>query len=95
MPTFGHSNNHAMIQLVDVMCSAVMFPMVSVVYCDGVEGNVHVHPAYLTLLNRYREAIKSMQYRYNADGWKGGVWVTDARGRKASKVLFSAVNGVH
>jgi hypothetical protein len=27
MPTFGHSENHAGLQLADLVCSALLFPM--------------------------------------------------------------------
>lgn len=35
MPTFGHSENHAGVQIADLLCSAFLFPMAVDAYCGG------------------------------------------------------------
>ena len=64
MPTFGHSENHAGIQLCDIICSALLFPIACFAYCTGYVTNVHVQPGATVLRQRYGQHLKDMQYRY-------------------------------
>lgn len=88
MPTFGHSNNHAMLQVSDIVCSGILFPAVVMAYCGDVEGNVHVDAAYEEIRLRYIDAVRGMQYRYFDARWSGGFFVTDARSSRNSAALF-------
>lgn len=89
LPTYAHSQNHAMIQIADIVCSSIVFPMIVDVYCGGL-NNVHVTPKYASLRCRYKESIKAMQYRYFEDSrWQGGVLVTDGSGAgRRTSALF-------
>lgn len=90
MPTYGHSNNHAMIQITDTICSGILFPMLTDAYCTGLP-NVHVSPQFTTIRGRYKRAIQSMQYRYQAHDrlWHGGLLITDGTGaRRNATHLF-------
>ena len=93
MPTYGHSNNFAMLQLADIVCSAVVFPMLINAFGDHLvdSGNIHVSDKYITIRARYKDAIKNMQFMYqNPDElWIGGILVSDrtALNRKTS-LLF-------
>src|SRR5467141_3622389 len=53
MPTFGHSENHVGLQIADVLCSALLFPMACYVYCTGYVHNLHVRPGFAVLKARY------------------------------------------
>jgi hypothetical protein len=94
IPAYGQSNNFAMLQMADIICSAVVFPMlidVSGDYLIG-SGNKHISAKYSSVRDRYKTDIKEMQYRYlNMRGtWIGGLLVTDGTGRKRSaSLLFS------
>ena len=93
MPSYGHSNNFAMIQLSDLVCSAVIFPMLSDAFGNYLHtsGNVHISPQYTIVRNRYKVAIKNMQFMYQDANnfWRGGLLVTDKTqaNRKTSAVF--------
>ena len=56
MPTYGHSENHVGLQLADVICSALLFPMAVSAYCVGTVTNLHVLPEYGELRREIRRA---------------------------------------
>lgn len=91
MPTYGHASNHVVLQLADILASAVLFPMASHVYCQNI-NNVHVHPKFATLHGRYKNHVRDLQYRYVATSgyWDGGVDIMDGTGQKRrSRLLFA------
>lgn len=63
MPTFGHSENHAGLQLADLVCSALLFPMAVNAYCAGAIASVHVRPEYVVLRDRYAARLEALQHR--------------------------------
>jgi hypothetical protein len=80
LPTYAHARNHAMIQITDVVCSGIIYPMLMDAYCSEMD-NAHASPKYAPIRARYKGAIKEMQYRYLSMGnWFGGLLVTDATG---------------
>ncbi len=95
MPTFGHSENHAGLQLADLVCSALLFPMAVNAYCAGVVASVHVRPEYVVLRDRYAARLEALQHRVHDTSrvpprLVGGVMVNDQLGRKPRNVMFSA-----
>jgi len=95
MPMFGHSENHAGIQLADLVCSALLFPMAVDAYCVGFIDNTHVRKGYDVLRARYGPRLEKLQERV----WDrsrvpprkdGGVIVSDPLGKKSRGVMFSA-----
>jgi hypothetical protein len=90
MPTFGHSENHIGLQLCDLLCSAIIFPMASITYCNGAVNNVHVDPKYQLIKTRYAARIKDLQHRYLDGGrYRGGITVSDGIAQRSSRDLFS------
>ena len=90
-PVFGHSDNHACLQLADFVSSALLFPMATQTYCAGhYDANPHLHSGDARIGARYREVIKSLAYRYRSiDGRRrGGVTVADGIGARPSSDLF-------
>ena len=81
IPVFGTSNNFAMIQLADLICSAVVFPMVSDAFSAHLvcHRNDYVHAEYGVIRQKYKQDIKDMQYKYqNSQGhWVGGMVIAD------------------
>ncbi|QUP58504.1 DUF3800 domain-containing protein [Ralstonia nicotianae] len=63
LPTFGVSNNHVGLQITDVLCSALLFPMASSVYCFGHVSGVHVNGRDLDIRRRYTKRVKKLQFR--------------------------------
>lgn len=94
MPTFGHSQNHAGLQVADLLCSAMLFPMATRRYClgHGVE-NVHVDSAFGVLANRYGQRLEAMQHRYKDDQnrRRGGITVSDPLGHQNGRMLFRTI----
>jgi hypothetical protein len=91
MPTFGHSDNHAGIQLADILCSTLLFPIAAHTYCTGHVQSVHVDPRFGDVRRRFGPALDDLQYRYQ-DGtgrWRGGLVVSDAIGRRSGAGLLS------
>jgi len=80
LPTFAHSQNHACIQICDIICSALLYPIAAEAYCSGHVNNVHVQPRAADIRFRYGPTLKSMQYRYQdpSGRWMGGIVVADA-----------------
>lgn len=90
MPTFGHSENHAGIQIADLLCSALLFPMAVHSYCSGHVTNIHVRPGYEILKRRFGSVLKALQHRYQDENlrWRGGVTVSDELQRRSGGLLF-------
>lgn len=90
MPTFGHSQNHAGLQVADLLCSALLFPMATYSYCTGHVRNVHVNQGFGVLAERYGARLQAMQHRYEDDRGRrrGGITVSDPIGRRGGKILF-------
>jgi hypothetical protein len=92
MPTFGHSQNHAGLQIADLVCSALLFPMATYAYCVGRIGNVHANSGFQVLPERYGLRLRQLQHRYDDDRGRrrGGITVSDPVGRQSGGVLFTA-----
>ena len=91
LPTFGHSENHAGLQLCDIVCSALLFPIACFAYCTGHVSNVHVQPRAGPLRGRYGQQLKALQYRYeNSDTgrYEGGLVVSDAIDQQNGSLMF-------
>ncbi len=90
MPTFGHSHNHAGIQIADLLASAILFPIASVTYCRGHIISVHVSNNFSGIKTRYGERLKQLQYRYedSTGRWRGGITVSDTIGHRSSAIMF-------
>lgn len=90
-PMFGRSENHAGLQLADLMASGLLFPMAARAYCSTSAPGLHTHPRFDILRKRYAAPLKRLRYTYTstADKIVGGVTVSDPNGRQPSSLLFS------
>ena len=79
LPTFAHSENHAGIQICDIVCSSLLFPIAAEAYCTGHIANVHVNANAQVLRQRFGPRIEALQYRFKGPmgKWDGGVVVSD------------------
>ena len=93
MPLFGHSQNHAGIQVADLLCSALLFPMAARCYCYPHIQSVHVDTGFGQLANRYGDRLKAIQHRYTDDSGRrrGGLTVSDPVTHKGGSPLFKPV----
>jgi hypothetical protein len=90
MPTYGHPDNHAMLQITDSICSGILFPMFSDAYCGALVSD-HVSLEYALVRDRYKTGVKNMQYRHclPSGQWRGGILVVDGAGQgRNATVLF-------
>lgn len=89
-PVFGHSNNHVGLQLADLMCSAIVFPLAVYTYCTGYVTNVPVRPGYVNMQKLLGKRLKELQYRYldKENRWQGGLVVSDPVGNRSGGLLF-------
>ncbi len=91
LPTFGHSNNHVPLQIADMLCSTLLFPMATSTYCHGQVSGKHVRGRDKFIRRRYASRIKALQYRYKDAGTgqsQGGVFVSDGLHGRKSDLLF-------
>lgn len=91
MPTFGHSHNHAGLQMADLVISALLAPSVIDCYCAQLLKSVHIRARYDELREQYISRIQALQFRYQVpdQGWRGGVHVRDWLGDRRSAELFN------
>ncbi|RDU95412.1 DUF3800 domain-containing protein [Trinickia dinghuensis] len=85
LPTFGVSNNHVGLQITDVLCTALLFPMASSVYCFRHVTGVHVNARDLVVRRRYAKRVRNLQFRAGAY-WSISVW--DKLKKRTSAELF-------
>jgi len=93
LPTFGHSENHAGLQVADLLVSALIFPLASRCYCHGEFENIHAHERYDLLRTRFGGWLEQVQYRYadKRGRWRGGLTVIDGlKKSRSATVMFSA-----
>ena len=91
LPTFAHSENHAGIQLCDIVCSALLYPIAAEAYCSGHVGNIHVQPGAAALRQRFGEELQNLQFRYREPlgKWNGGIVVSDPIGLRNAARMFA------
>jgi hypothetical protein len=91
MPSFGHSENHVGIQMADLLCSGLLFPLATCSYCLGHVFSVHVQASHIGLKRRFGARLRELQYVYHNQAGKltGGITVSDAIGKKSPAAMFS------
>lgn len=96
VPLFGHSENHSMIQIADFICSALLFPMASYVYCTNYIQNVHVTVKDKEIQNDFIDRIKGISYRYMLhEKMKGGIVVVDAISKRSSTLMLKKTEVIY
>jgi len=91
LPTFGHSDNHAGLQVCDLVCSALLYPVACHAYCSGHVDNIHVQPSAARLRHRYGDRLRAIQYRYldtATNRHRGGLVVSDPVGHRSASLMF-------
>lgn len=91
MPSFGHSENHAGLQIADILVSAIINPIATHVFCTGYINSIHLKTEFFILRQWFVAGLQSLVFRLQDDDgtWKGGIHVNHPfPGRKSSE-LFS------
>lgn len=78
VPVFAASDNHAGLQLADMVASTLVFPIAVAAFCERREGYVHRPDRYEAIRLEFGPALKKLRYRAkDATGrWRGGYIVT-------------------
>ncbi|KWX01414.1 hypothetical protein LI90_2442 [Carbonactinospora thermoautotrophica] len=90
-PLFGLSDTHVVLQISDLLASAVVFPLACMAYCSDLTWNTHSIHAYHELKGGFAERVAALQYRFphpETGKWSGGVVVSDRRMGRSGKLLF-------
>ena len=93
LPTFGHSDNHAGLQICDIVCSGLLYPIACYAYCAGHVNNVHVQSGASRLRTRYGRQLKELQHRYydvEKRRHVGGVVVSDYLDQRSGALMFGS-----
>lgn len=62
--TFGISNNHACLQITDLLCSAIIAPIAGRVLLNGIVANSHTHVHYDSIVQRYYRRLHALQFHH-------------------------------
>lgn len=89
VPTFGHSQNHAGIQLADLVASGLLFPIAASAHCVGhVLNGTHVSADHVELERRYGRRLAALEMHVKPGTRVAGITVTDGIGARGSGRLF-------
>jgi hypothetical protein len=92
VPLFAESDNHAGLQMADLVASALVFPMAAAAYCSPRRGAVHSSRRYHEVQTSFGRQLKALQYRYRDETgrWRGGLVVSDNVGQQSGSALFGS-----
>jgi hypothetical protein len=92
VPLFAHSDNHAGLQIADLLASTFVFPMAATAYCKPRAGAVHSSAQYDRIRQAFGHRLQGLQYRYRDETgrWRGGLVVSDPVGHKPGSALFGS-----
>ena len=92
MPVFGHSDNHAGLQIADLMCSAVLAPTACAVYCGGYQDwNVHCDSGFLDIRERFGDRLKALTFdwfNYKTGRVSPSVVVNDPVTKRPTRLMW-------
>jgi hypothetical protein len=92
MPVFGHSDNHAGLQIADLLCSAILAPTASAVYAGKYERwNTHCQSGYLDIRERFGARLDALTYHWKhpKTGKKcPSVIVNDPIGKRGARLMW-------
>ena len=90
MPTFGHSQNHAGLQIADLIVSGIVALMACHAYCSGHVRSPHVNANYAVLKGEFGKRLEELQYRYSdsTGRMRGGLTVCDGHEQRSGGLLF-------
>jgi hypothetical protein len=92
VPLFAASDNHAGLQIADLLASTMVFPMAVAAYCVPQSTNPHSSSRYREVGRSSAGRIRALQYRYHDEDGKGrgGLVVSDPVGKQSGSRLFAA-----
>jgi Protein of unknown function (DUF3800) len=93
-PVFAHSENHAGLQVADLVATTMLFPMAVSSYCTLTATGAHAAPTYAQVRSDVGVRLRALQYMYRDENGKvrGGVTVSDKLGQQSSAALFKGAS---
>lgn len=92
MPVFGHSDNHAGLQIADLLCSAVLAPIACAVYAGSYENwNRHCRSGYLDIREMFGPRLRALTYKWispGSDQKRPSLIVSDPLGKRGSHLMW-------
>jgi Protein of unknown function (DUF3800) len=88
VPVFAHSDNHAGLQIADLVASTLVFPMAVAAF--GAEpGSVHASPRYLQLRDEFAGRVRELEYFYRDENGRrrGGLVVSYPSGGRPGMLI--------
>jgi hypothetical protein len=80
MPVFGHSDNHAGLQIADLLCSALLAPIACAVYAGSYgDWNRHYGSSYLDIRELFGSRLGALTYQ----------WTNPRGGNQRSSLIVS------
>jgi hypothetical protein len=91
VPLFAASDNHAGLQIADLLAATLVFPMATSAYCPARSGNVHSSARYGDIRASFGDRVRELQFRYRDETgrWRGGLVVSDPVSHKSGSHLFA------
>lgn len=89
-PLFGHSDAHVPLQIVDILASAIIFPIACLEYTQASEQHLHRHENYKMIKDKFGARLAHLEHRYvnEAGQNRGGFQVVDPVGHRGTHLLF-------
>jgi hypothetical protein len=89
-PVFGHSDTHVMLQLADLLASALVYPSAIAAYLEPDAGDPQRSPAYQTIRTLFGGRLANLEWRFTDERGRrrGGFRVVDRRARRPASLLF-------
>ncbi|MEO0482753.1 MAG: DUF3800 domain-containing protein [Planctomycetota bacterium] len=83
VPVFGHSDNHAMLQIADVFASSILFPICGYQCLHKRLSSIHVHGRFGELLERFQPRLVALEQPSQPRGLR----ISDLRNSRATEEL--------
>ena len=89
-PVFGHSDTHVLLQLADIVASALVYPCACTAYHQPVVGDPHLDPSLQVVRATFGDRLNRLQHLYTDDAGnlRGGFRVIDRLGHQPARLLF-------
>lgn len=98
MPVFGHSDNHAGLQIADLLCSAILAPVACAVYAGAYENwNTHCESGFLDIRERFGSRLEALTFDWanvKAAKESSSVVVSDPLGKRSTSLLWGPGEGL-
>ncbi|MCL2464365.1 MAG: DUF3800 domain-containing protein [Micrococcales bacterium] len=90
-PVFGHSDTHVLLQIADLLASALIYPAACAAYLLTTPGDPHLDPAFATVRQTFGARLANLEHRYtDPDGnHRGGFRVIDRAGGQPGRLLLN------